>query len=265
MSGSESLTVQDGTRISFSVAGDGSWLILSNSLATDRSMWRLQLAELQARFRVLSYDTRGHGQSSVSDNGFGFDELAADVIALMDHIGIDRANFVGLSLGGMTGLALALQYPTRFDTVLCCDARADAPDPYKAMWEANIAALEQGGMDAIAASTLPRWFSPEFLGDPGNAELVLAVRELILRTPPEGYRKAAICLQSLDLLNSLDQISVPVHFIVGERDPAAPVPVVQDMADRVSGAKLHVVPGAAHLSNLENPDGFLRAVLTELT
>ena len=264
MSATASLRVRDGTRISFSVAGCGPWLILSNSLATDRGMWRPQLSELQARFTVLSYDTRGHGQSSVSGDEFGFDTLAADVIALMDCLGINRAKFVGLSLGGMTGLALALSHPDRVERVICCDARADAPDGYKAMWDKNIALSESGNMDAVVDGTMQRWFSSAFRADPANATLLTTVREMILRTPPEGYRKAARCLQTLDLLRSLDQIRRPVQFIVGESDPAAPLPVVQDMANRVAGAEVHVIPGAAHLSNLENPDVFLATALAEL-
>lgn len=264
MSASDSIRVRDGTRISFSVAGRGPWLILSNSLATDRGMWQPQLAELQARFTVLGYDTRGHGRSSVSDDEFGFGTLATDVIALMDYLGIDRAKFMGLSLGGMTGLALALEHPDRIERVVCCDARADAPDGYKAMWDNKIALSKSGGMDALADSTMSRWFSPTFRADPENASLLTSVREMISRTPSKGYRKAARCLQTLDLLRSLDQVRLPVQFIVGEFDPAVPLPVAQDMADRIAGAEVHVIPGAAHLSNLESPEVFLATALAEL-
>lgn len=264
MNTSGKLRVHDGTGISYSAAGRGPWLILSNSLATDRGMWRPQRAELEKRYTVLSYDTRGHGQSDVSESDFGFDTLAADVVALMDHLGIDKAKFMGLSLGGMTGLALALWHPDRIKRVVCCDARADAPDAFKAMWDNNISVSTSGGMAAIADGTIPRWFSPEFRADPANADLLASVREMILRTPAEGYRKAARCLQTLDLLKSLDQIAVPAQFIVGELDPAAPLPVVQDMADRVDGAQVHVIPKAAHLSNLEAPDVFLAAAVEAL-
>lgn len=264
MNMSVDLTVQDGSRISYSVAGQGPWLVLSNSLATDRSMWAPQLKELQARFTVLSYDTRGHGQSTVSAEEFGFDRLAADVIALMDHLDIDTARFMGLSLGGMTGLALALAHPHRIERVVCCDARADAPRPYKAMWDTNIAASQTGGMKAVAEGTMPRWFSPAFHADPANAPLLASVREMILTTPAEGYRKAARCLQTLDLLKDLDQIRVPTQFIVGELDPAAPMPVVHEMADRVEGANVTIIPEAAHLSNLENPHAFITAAMTQL-
>ena len=264
MSRSSHLRTQDGTQISFSMEGQGPYLILSNSLATNREMWRPQLSQLQAQFTVLSYDTRGHGESSVSDQNFGFDTLAADVIALMDHLKIDKTKFMGLSLGGMTGLALAIYHPDRMERVICCDARADAPAPYVAMWDKNIAASKEGGMEAVAEGTLPRWFSAEFRSDPANSALLSSIREMILSTPPEGYRNAARCLQTLDLLCSLDQIKIPVQFIVGEQDPAAPLPVVQDMAERIAGAQVHVVPKAAHLSNLENPQVFLSTAMAQL-
>ena len=256
--------VADGTTISYAVTGSGPWLVLSNSLATNRHMWDPQLEELAARFTVLTYDTRGHGKSGVGDGDFDFTTLAGDVVALMDELGIDTARFMGLSLGGMTGLALALEHPGRFDRVTCCDARADAPDGYRAMWDANIALAEADGMAAVAEATLPRWFSDSYREDPANAPSLESVREMILTTDAKGYILAARCLQGLDYLKSLDQIQIPAQFITGELDPAASVAVMQDMADRVPNAKLHVVPGAAHLSNLERPTAFLEAALTTL-
>lgn len=255
----------DRTAISYSVSGQGPWLILSNSLATDRSMWAPQLPALEQIFSVVCYDTRGHGKSAVSETDFGFDALAADVVAIMETLAIDKARFVGLSMGGMTGLALALNHPERIETVVCCDARADAPDPYKAMWDANIALSEESGMEAVADATLPRWFSETYRSDPANSDQLKKVRAMVAETSVDGYGKAARCLQSLDLLRSLGDISVPVRFITGEFDPAAPVGVMQDMADRVSGSRLDVIPGAAHLSNIENPDAFLASITAALT
>ena len=255
----------DGTAISYSVEGAGPWLILSNSLATDRGMWAPQRAGLEHDFTVLTYDTRGHGQSEVSADEFGFDTLAGDVIALMDALGIGTASFAGLSLGGMTGLALALHHAERFETIVCCDARADAPEAYKAMWDANIALSLDGGMEAVAEATLPRWFSEVYRADPANAGEFARIGDMLRATPAEGYRKAARCLQSLDLLKHLGDIDMPVHFIGGALDPAAPVAVMQDMADRVPSARHAVIPDAAHLSNIENPDSFLATLRTALS
>ncbi|MDJ1017619.1 MAG: alpha/beta fold hydrolase [Paracoccaceae bacterium] len=264
MTGQGTARAADGTEIAYSVSGQGPWLVLSNSLATDRRMWAPQMEALERAFTVVTFDTRGHGASGVAKTPFTFSTLAADVIALMDVIGIDKARFMGLSLGGMTGLALALERPERVDRVICCDARADAPDAYKAMWDANIELSEKGGMPAIANATLPRWFSESFRANAANAPTLEMVRDMILATPVEGYKMAARCLQTLDLLESLEHISVPVHFVAGSQDPAAPVSVMRDMADRVAGATLDIVEGAAHLSNMEDPDGFLKAAQPHL-
>lgn len=264
MSASAIVHAADGTAISYSVAGEGPSLVLSNSLATDRRMWTPQLPALQERFRVITYDTRGHGQSAVSQHEFDFETLAGDVVAILDAVHADKARFMGLSLGGMTGLALALYHPDRVERVVCCDARADAPEPYVAMWDANIARLADGGMSDVADATLPRWFSEDYRSNPDNAAGLAEIRAMMVATPAEGYAKAARCLQSLNLLKDLDGITVPVSFITGEFDPAGPVPVMQEMADRIRGARLRVVPNAAHLSNIENPDGFLEAALSAL-
>ncbi|MEP3275448.1 MAG: alpha/beta fold hydrolase [Stappiaceae bacterium] len=251
----------DGVSLSYSVTGSGPWLVLSNSLATNKEMWQPQLAEFAKSYTVLTYDTRGHGMSGTGNAPYNFSVLASDVVAIMTKLNIASAKFLGLSLGGMTGLALALEHPEKLDSLVCCDARADAPEPYKAIWDQNITRLHEGGMSAIADGTLARWFSTPFNAEPENAETIDKIRRMILSTPPEGYEAAARCLQSLDLLKDLSQITVPTSYIVGEFDMAAPLSVMQDMASRTSGGTLRTIPGAAHLSNVEKPNEFLSAAL----
>ncbi len=115
------------TRVDGAERSDAPWIVLSNSLAADHTMWDPQIPALTARYRVLRYDTRGHGASDAPEGPYDFDMLVADVIAVMDHHGVERATFMGLSLGGMTGLGLALAHPQRLSRLVCCDARADAP------------------------------------------------------------------------------------------------------------------------------------------
>lgn len=255
-----------GSALSYSIDGpEGApWLILSNSLATDRRMWDPQLAALSAGRRVLRHDTRGHGQSAVVETAFGFDDLADDVVALMDAVGIETADMVGLSMGGMTALATAIRHPGRVSRVVCCDARADAPDPYKAIWDGNIAKVHESGVAALVDGTLERWFTEGFRADPANKATLDLVREMIVGTPDAGYVQAALCLKSLDLLGKLGGISCPAHYIAGEKDPAAPIPVMQAMTDATPNAALTVIPGAAHLSNMESPKAFTDAVLAFL-
>jgi 3-oxoadipate enol-lactonase len=148
----------DGVCISYHVEGpEGApWIVLSNSLATDRRVWEPQISALRASRRVLRYDGRGHGESAPGTAPYTFKQLAGDVLALMDHLEIQSADFMGISLGGMTGMELAANHPGRIKRLVCCDARAVAPDAYKAMWDGNIAALQQGGIAALVGPTLGR-------------------------------------------------------------------------------------------------------------
>lgn len=252
-----------GNAIAYSIDGPAGapFLVLSNSLATDRRMWQPQLAAFAKDRRVLRYDTRGHGKSAVVDASYGFKDLAADVVRLMSALDIETADFVGLSLGGMTGLALAVHFPERMSRVICCDARADAPDPYKAMWDGNIARLKEGGVAALCNPTAERWFTEGFRTDPANAQTMALVKDMIMGTPDTGYARTAECLKALDLLPHLGKIDRPTHFIVGDKDPAAPLAVMQAMADATPGAALSVIPDAAHLSNMEQPAEFSETVL----
>lgn len=236
------------------------WLILSNSLGTDRRMWTPQLAALTAARRVLRYDTRGHGQSDAGTPPYDFGQVTGDVLALCKALDIRRADFMGISLGGMTGLALAQRAPDLIGRLVCADARADAPPPYKAIWDANIGRLHANGLDALVEPTLERWFTPGFLADAANAATLDLVRDMIGATAPAGYEGAARLLQSLDLLGGLGGLHCDTLYVTGAADMAAPVAVMQDMADRTPGAALTVLPDAAHLSNLEQPAAFLDAV-----
>lgn len=252
-----------GTMISYQVDGaEGApWLILSNSLATDRRLWEPQLAGLTASRRVLRYDTRGHGKSDPGNAPYDLDQLTDDVFALCAALEIEKTDFMGISLGGMTGLALAVRAPKLVRRLVCCDARADAPAPYRAMWDTNIAKLTDVGIGGLIEPTLQRWFTGPFLANIGNAATLDLVRQMIGATSPVGYRGVAQCLQALDLLKNLDQIQCPTLYATGEHDMAAPVAVMEDMAARTAGAVFKVIPDAAHLSNLEQPDAFLSIAL----
>ena len=154
------------TTLAYRIDGDANkpWLILSNSLATDHAMWEPQLDALLPHFRVLRYDTRGHGNSTVPPGPYSFSDLVGDVIGLMDALGIEKASFMGLSLGGMTALGLELDHSHRIDRIICADARADAPEAYKQMWPGMIARARESGMEgpgraddgAMAERSLPR-------------------------------------------------------------------------------------------------------------
>jgi 3-oxoadipate enol-lactonase len=234
------------------------WLVLSNSLAADHTMWDAQVQLLTRRFRVLRYDTRGHGQSDVPSGPYSFELLVDDVIGLLDQMKIERAHFMGLSLGGMTGIGLALKVPERLEALVVCDARADAPEPFVKGWEERIAAIERDGMKSIVAGTIERWLVPQFRAT--HPDIVQRVERMIAETPAAGYVGCAHALKRLDYLRNMQRITAPSLFVVGREDAGAPPPVMQQMAARVPKALFEIVENAAHLPNIDNERGFEAAI-----
>ncbi len=235
------------------------WLVLSNSLATNYAMWDAQMALLTRTHRVLRYDTRGHGRSSTLPGPYGFADLCGDVLGLMDHFAIDQADVMGLSLGGMTMLGMAIDHPARVKRLICCAARADAPPPFVAAWDTRIAAIrEAGGMRGVAASTLERWFTPSFRAT--SPQAVAAVEAMILATPAEGYIACTAALKRLDFKRALDRIAAPTLYVCGAQDPGVPTEAMREMAALTAGAAYAEVAPGAHICNIENTDGFNAAV-----
>jgi 3-oxoadipate enol-lactonase len=233
------------------------WLVLSNCLAADHTMWSGQLGWLGTTHRILLYDTRGHGKSSVPCGRIGFPELVADVVALMDHHGIDRADCMGLSLGGMTGLGVALHSPDRVRRLVCCNARADAPEPFVKMWAGRIAQIKAEGLRSLFSDTLERWVGPAYRQD---ADGVARLAAMFDRTSERGYVSCAEALQTLDYRRSLPRLAVPALFVAGSDDLAAPPETMREMAQATPGAAIGVIAGARHLSNVDMPAKFRAAV-----
>ena len=234
------------------------WMILSNSLGATLAMWQPQMDLLTARYRVLRYDTRGHGQSDTPGDDWSFKELTRDVISLMDHYDIATADFMGLSMGGMTGLGLALDHSDRIGSVICADARADAPDPFRAMWDERIANVAANGLHGIVDGTLASWFTPDWLHD--NPTLAGEVREMVLGNAPQGYIECCKALKTLDYLQHLRQITCPVLYIGGDQDKGAAPAVMGDMASKTAHGRYVSIPNAAHVSNINQPDAFNAAI-----
>jgi 3-oxoadipate enol-lactonase len=234
---------------------DRPWIILSNSLAADYSSWDHQLSLLTQNFRVLRYDTRGHGRSSAPEGPYTFGHLTGDVLGLMGHYRIEKTTFLGLSLGGMTGLGLAIDHPSRLTQLICCDARSDAPPPFVDNWSARIASVESAGnMEPVAAFNKERWFTQAFIAS--HSQAIDKTMRMILATSTRGYVECARALQTLDYKRHLSEIKCPTLFICGAQDAASPPAVMQEMTGLVPGAALKLVDPGAHLCNIENPEGF---------
>ena len=234
------------------------WLVLSNSLAADHTMWEPQMPLLASRYRVLRYDVRGHGQSGAPEGPYTLSGLVDDVLRILDHYEIEKASFMGLSLGGMIGLGLAIGHGDRVEKLVCCDARADAPEPYVKGWDERLAVVEREGLQGILQGTVERWLVPSFRA--AHPEVVATVERMILATPVTGYKGCAEALKRLDYLKDLPRIAVPTLFVVGAQDMGTPPDVMRRMAEAVPGAKLVIIPDAAHLPNLDNTMAFNEAI-----
>lgn len=239
-------------------AEDAPWLVLSNSLGTNLSMWDPQMAFLTQGYRVLRYDTRGHGASDAPVGPYSFDDLTADVIALMDAMGIETAGFMGLSMGGMTGLGLSLAHADRFDKIICADARADAPAPFLAMWDQRIGLVEEGGLEAIADGTLATWLTEDWRN--AHPAETAAVRNMVTSNDAAGYVACCRALQGLDFLKDLGQAKTPILYVGGSEDKGAAPEVMQAMADATPGGDFTEVPGAAHVANINAPEAYNAAI-----
>lgn len=228
---------------------DAPVVVFSNSLGSTHRMWDAQLATFEERFRVVRYDTRGHGQSPVPDGPYSIDDLADDVIALLDALDVERAHVVGLSLGGMTAMRLAARNPERVDrlALLCTGAQL----PPASAWTDRAATVRADGTKAVAEAVVARWFTPQFLAE--RPDLKAEHEAMVAATPAEGYAGCCEAIAALDLRADLPNITAPTLAIAGTDDPATPPAKLAEIADTVRNGRLVEVAHAAHLANAEQP------------
>jgi 3-oxoadipate enol-lactonase len=236
--------------------------LLLNSLGATQAMWDPQMALLNAHYRVIRCDTRGHGQSPTPAAPYSFADLEADALAVLDRYEAETATVLGLSLGGMTALGLGLSAPDRITGVICCAARADAPEPFVQNWHNRLAMLENGGIEEVWNNTVGMWLSDATRT--GRPEAEAALREAFVQTTDEGYRGCAHALMGLDYLRRLGDMTVPVHFVAGENDMAAPPEAMRAMAEAYPGSEFTIVPGAKHVVNVDSPQDFTKALMDTL-
>lgn len=232
-------------------------VVMSHSLAANVGMWEDQMPALSG-FRVLRYDTRGHGGTDAPEGDYTLDQLAGDLFALLDVLEIDRAHFVGLSMGGMVGQTAALRDPGRFLSLSLCDTSSRVPGEGRALWSERMEAARAHGMESLVESTIDRWFSRAFqAAAPARVE---RVREMIRTTPAAGYRGCCAAIRGLDLTDRLGGIRLPTLLLVGEDDPGTPVAAHEVIRDRIEGSRLVVIRDALHFSNVEQAEVFNEAL-----
>ena len=232
------------------------WIVFSNSLATSLAMWDDQAAALKGSYRVLRYDQRGHGGSDAPAGRYAFDTLLADALALLDALHIEKAHFAGLSMGGATALGLAERHPERFERIIVCDSPCQSTPQSAQQWEERIAVAQKQGIEALVEPTVSRWFPPETVAK--NPPHLDKVRAMFRATPVNGFIGCAAALADHDYATAIAAVKQPVLFLVGEKD--APAPAMRKLHQKLPGSRYVELPGAGHISNMDRPAEFNRAI-----
>jgi 3-oxoadipate enol-lactonase len=252
----------NGIELNYVVEGSGPWLVMSHSLACDLTMWDEQAAVLRRNFKVLRFDTRGHGKSDAPEGAYTLDMLAYDVHGLLQGLGVDRCHWVGLSMGGMIGQTFALKFPAMFASMVLADTTSRyAPDALP-LWQGRIKTAQTQGMEALVESTLGRWFTEPFRKS--HPEVTARVSAMIRATPVPGYAGCCSAIPQINVTDRLKEVKCPALVIVGEQDAGTPVALSREIHAALPGSDLVIIPQASHLSNMEQPAAFNRALATFL-
>jgi 3-oxoadipate enol-lactonase len=252
-------TKANGITINYRIDGaEGApWLVFSNSLATSLAMWDEQAAALKDSFRVLRYDQRGHGETDAPSGRYPFDTLLADALGLLDALSIEKAHFAGLSMGGATALGLVERHPERFDRIIVCDSPCQSTPASSQQWEERIAIARKDGIGALVEPTVARWFPAETVAK--NPPHLDKVRAMIRATPVNGFIGCAAALAAHDYAAAVATVKRPVLFLVGEKDGATAA-AMRVLSEKLPGSRFVELAGAGHISNMDRPAEFTRAI-----
>ena len=241
-------------RIDLQGPEDAPVLVFSNSLGTTYEMWNTQAQAFASHYRVLRYDTRGHGGSVVNPGPYTFQQLGGDVLAILDALKIERAHFCGISMGGLTGLWLGVHAGTRMRSITVANSAAKIGT--EAAWQdraTQVRAQGAAAMQTLADSSPGRWFTETFIA--AQPAVVQRAQGWIAGTNPEGYASCCEALAREDLRAAIAGITTPTLLVAGSGDPVTTVADAQAMHAAIPGADMATVP-ASHLSNLEAPQAF---------
>ena len=255
----------DGNQVNYELEGPASApvVMLSHALATNMSIWDPQIEVLARDFRVLRYDTLGHGASDAPPGPYTLDQLANQAAGLLDSLKIARVHFVGLSMGGMIAQTLALAKPQLVASMVLCNASSRIPPEAQALWQERIRIAESEGMEPWIEPAVARWFTAPFRA--AHPEVIERVRGMIRKTSASGCAACCHAIAALDLTDRLQAIQAPALVIVGEEDQGTPVAMSRTIHERIKGSEMVVLPSASHLANVEQPQAFNRTVTTFLS
>lgn len=245
----------NGFSMNYEISGNekGPWLTMVNSLATDMRMWEPQVAALSGDFRILRFDKRGHGKSEAPAGPYTMDDIASDIVALWDHLGIKKTHYIGLSIGGMVGQGLLLKYGDRLGPTVLTNTMAVCGPQFQAAWDQRIATVAEKGMAGVVEGTMERWFTEGYRKS--GAKPLAMVREMIANTSVAGYSGCARAIQKLAYLDKLKTVDHPVLLMAGAHDGGTPEAGMALMRDELKGCE-YVVLDAAHIANIEKADEY---------
>ena len=225
-------------------------LVFANSLGTDFRIWRDVADRLAGQFGLVLYDKRGHGLSELGDAPASIETHAADLSALLDHLGIERATICGLSIGGLIAQCLYKARPSLVEKLILCDTAAKIGTPE--MWNGRIEAALGAGIKSFADGVMEKWFTPAFHN--GRAAELAGYKAMLCRQLPEGYAAACAAIREADYIADTNAIAVPTLVVVGEQDGSTPPDLVRGLAQSIPGARFEIIAGAAHIPCVEQPD-----------
>jgi len=231
---------------------NGPTIVMSNSLMSSMAMWDWNIEALTDRYRVIRYDTRGHGKTSVTPGPYSIELLAKDLIALIDSLGVAKAHFVGLSMGGMICQYIGAHFSDRVLSLSLCDTASEMPP--RSLWEERFAIANSKGIQGLVDGTIQRWFLGAFISQ--NPETIAKVRQMILATPVEGYLGCASAVRDMAQSTMLLKIKAPTCIITGKQDPACTVDQATVLHRLIPHSSLTIIDQAAHLANIEKPKEF---------
>ena len=244
----------NGIEINYEIEGSGPWITLSHSLACDLHMWDPQMPLLTKNFRVLRFDTRGHGQSSAPPGEYTLEQMADDVKGLLDGLKIKQTHWAGLSMGGMIGQTFALKYPGIFQSMVLADTTSRRHQDAAKLWGERVRVAQEQGMGALVEGTLARWFTEPYRKS--QIETMVRIGNDIRNTPVAGYVGCCLAISKIELTARLKEINCPTLIIVGDQDAGTPPEMAREIHANLKGSELKVIPFAAHLSNIEQPEVF---------
>ncbi len=249
----------NGIDVYYTIEGEGPVVTMSHALGCNLALWDEQAKALSTRYRVLRYDTRGHGRTSAPPGPYSLEQMADDVHGLLNALGVAQTHFVGISMGGMIGQIFALKYPSMIRSLALSSTTSRYPAAARSAWEERIRTVEAKGMEPLVEPALERWFTAPFRER--RQDVMDGVRAMIRSTPPQGYIGCCYAIPTIDVTDRLGEVRCPALVIAGENDPGTPVTMAQEICAALPSSELVILPSASHLCNLEQQEAFNHVLL----